>query len=90
MVSSILLKLVRYCERTRMDVRRAAEEHARPKKMMMNESRQTRGAATAAGASTSSSPGGVAEQIAAQQHPATHPAALSISRKMEMTAPPGE
>ena len=64
--------------------------HTRPKKKMMNESRQTRGAATAAGASTSSSPGGVAEQIAAQQHPATHPAALSISRKMEMTAPPGE
>ena len=83
-------KVSRYRERTRMDVRRAAEEHARPKKMMMNESRQTRGAATAAGASTSSSPGGVAEQIAAQQHPATHPAALSISRKMEMTAPPGE
>ena len=39
--------------------------HTRPKKMMMNESRQTRGAAAAAGASTSSSPGGVAEQNAA-------------------------
>ena len=48
-----------------------AEEEER-----MNEWRQTRGAA-AAGASTSSSRGGVAEQIAAQQHPATHPAALS-------------
>ena len=84
---------------SRPDARRDEEDtakepseyrHTRPKKMMMNESRQTRGAATAAGASTSSSPGGVAEQIAAQQHPATHPAALSISRKMEMTAPPGE
>ena len=63
--------------------------HTRPKKKMMNESRQTLGAA-AAGASTSSSPGGVAEQIAAQQHPATHPAALSINRKMERTAPPTE
>ena len=45
----------------------------------MNEWRQARGAA-AAGASTSS-PGGVAEQIAAQQHPAPHPAALSINNK---------
>ena len=62
----------------------------RPKKTMrMNESRQTRGAAVV-GASTSSSPGGVAGQIADKQHPATQPAALSINRKMERTAPPTE